>query len=105
MRLSSVWGSGSVGVFVVLAVYACGGSEGGSGTPPPGPDGATVIEDGAVVDPDGNVVEPDSAKPSKVVVTMETVEVAGDTRDYVLSVPKTYNASKKYPLIVALHGD
>src|SRR4051812_709484 len=93
MRLSSFVGSGLVGVAMVLATYACGGDEGGT-TARPLPDGATVTDDGAVVDPDGNVIQPDTVKPSKVVVTNENVDVAGDTRSYVLSVPKTYDAAR-----------
>lgn len=86
---------------MVLALYACGGDGGGSGPP----DGATVDEDGAVVEPDGGEIPPDAAKPSKVKVTNEQVTVDGAARAYVLSVPKTYDAARSYPLIVALHGD
>ncbi len=61
--------------------------------------------DGAVADGDGNVDPKDTAPPSKVNFSNETVDVGGTPRKYVLAVPKTYSASKKYPLIVALHGD
>jgi len=43
--------------------------------------------------------------PSKVNQTNETVDVDGTPRRYVLQVPKTYDAAKSYPLILALHGD
>lgn len=69
------------------------------------PDGATLTEDGAVIDQDGNVIPPDTAKPSKVNVTNEIISVSGGPRAYVLSVPKTYAAGRKYPLILGLHGD
>ena len=105
MRLSFVLGSASVAALAMM--FACssdGGSSSGSGGALP--DGATAIADGAIVDPDGNVIPPDAlSKPSKVVVTNETVDVMGAGRAYVLSVPKTYSAARSYPLIVALHGD
>lgn len=106
MRLSLVLGSAAASAAVVVALFACS-SDGGSSSSgnPPLPDGATIIEDGAIVDIDGNVIPPDVSKPSKVVVTNENVAVAGGLRSYVLSVPKTYNAGKSYPLIIALHGD
>ena len=65
------------------------------------------LDDGAVVDMDGKVVEqPDtSMKPSKVTATDETVTELGMPRAYQLAVPKTYDAARKYPLIIALHGD
>jgi len=40
-----------------------------------------------------------------VVVSNETVDVDGVSRIYKLVVPKTYDAAKKYPLIIAMHGD
>lgn len=40
-----------------------------------------------------------------VVVSDESVDVDGAQRGYKLVVPKTYDANKKYPLIVAMHGD
>lgn len=65
-----------------------------------------ILEDGAVVDPDGNIINPpDAEPPSKVNTTTETVDVDGTPRTYLLSVPKIYDAAKKYPLVVALHGD
>lgn len=42
---------------------------------------------------------------SGVTTTRETVDVDGTPRRYLLSVPKTYDAKRSYPLIVALHGD
>jgi polyhydroxybutyrate depolymerase len=78
-----------------------------------GPDGGTTLPDGGQVEDDGAAVDSggdaspqqDSEPPSKVNVTNETVDVDGRTRDYVLAVPKTYVASRAYPLIVAFHGD
>jgi polyhydroxybutyrate depolymerase len=39
------------------------------------------------------------------VATNETVEVMGATRRYVLVVPRGYDAARRYPLLIALHGD
>lgn len=93
----------------LFTVFACSSEGGGasSGALPDGaPEGSIVLEDGAVVDPDGNIIDPqDSKPPSKVNTTKETVDVDGTPRTYLLSVPKTYSASKKYPLVMALHGD
>lgn len=108
MRLSLVFGTVSSGVLVMLGLYgtACSSDDGNRGAAPvfeagPG-DG-----DSAVVDPgDGGVDAPDaSVKPSLVNVSNHNIDVAGDARFYVLSVPKSYDASRSYPLIVALHGD
>lgn len=94
---------------VLGGALACGGDDaGGTNDGLFVPEGGTVTEDGAVVGPDGEIVEqPDgnTTKPSKVNATNETVDVAGNARRYVLAVPKTYDAARKYPLIVALHGD
>jgi polyhydroxybutyrate depolymerase len=93
----------------LFTVFACS-SEGGGSPPrtlPDGaPEGSVILEDGAIVDPDGNIIDPqDSKPPSKVNTTKETIDVDGTPRTYLLSIPKTYNASKKYPLVMALHGD
>lgn len=93
----------------VVTVFACSSDDGGgsSGTLFV-PEGGMILEDGAVVGPDGELVEqPDATppKPSKVNLTDEQVDVGGKNRPYVLSVPKTYDASRKYPLVVAMHGD
>jgi len=72
------------------------------------PEGGMQLDDGAVVDMDGNVVEPmdtSMPKPSKVTATDETITVLGTSRTYQLVVPKSYDAARKYPLIIALHGD
>jgi polyhydroxybutyrate depolymerase len=108
MRLKFVCASGLSMVVGVVALFACSSTtvQKASGSPVI-PDGGMQLDDGAVVDMDGNVVEqPDtSMKPSKVDATDETVTVLGTSRTYVLAVPKTYDATRKYPLIIALHGD
>jgi polyhydroxybutyrate depolymerase len=90
----------------VLAGFACSSSEGSPPPYPSSPDGAVVLEDGAVVDPpDAGVIAPDTGPASKVNTTSETVTVMGQTRKYELAVPKSYDAGRAYPLIIALHGD
>lgn len=70
-----------------------GGTGGGGGTK----DGGT-LEDAATGD--------DAAPPEPTVtVTNETIMSGGQSREYTLVVPKTYDASKKYPLVLVLHGD
>lgn len=86
-----------------VALHGCGGDS--PSNPPPSADGGTSTEDGQAPDQDGSVVSPDATKPSKVNVSKESISVAGTGRSYVLSVPKTYDPGRKYPLIVALHGD
>lgn len=94
-------------VLVPCAVYACSSSTN---------DAQPNLLDGAV-DQDGNVItDPDAIAKSDTATDVDqggspvntstvSVMVAGDSRDYVLSVPKTYDASKSYPLIIALAGD
>ncbi len=116
MRLSFAWACAfsmtvSIGVVALsgAATSACSSDDngGGSSGKPFVPEGGMITGDGAVVDMDGNVVEQDTStpKPSKVVATVENVDVLGKTRQFALAVPKSYSAGRKYPLILALHGD
>lgn len=103
MRLSYVIGSGLIAASAVIGMFACEGS-GGTAVP----EGGMILDDGAVVGPDGDIIDPpdtSTPKSSKVNATDETIDVLGKTRMFVLAVPKTYDAARKYPLIVALHGD
>lgn len=93
----------------MLGLYgtACS-SDGGNGNTAPTFEAGPGDEDGAVVEPPegGGSDAPDtSVKPSLVNVSNRNIDVAGQPRFYVLSVPRTYDASRSYPLIVALHGD
>jgi polyhydroxybutyrate depolymerase len=112
MRLSYVFGSALL--VAVATVFACSsesnsGADAGTSGGPVVPEGGTILPDGAVVDSDGRIVDqPDTStppKPSKVNATVETIDVLGQSRNYVLTVPKTYDGARKYPLILALHGD
>lgn len=106
MRLFLAFGGA---VATVLAVFACSDSDAGGGASSGGPfvpEGGMILEDGAVVGPDGEIIpQGDSAIPSKVNLTTENVTVLGNARVFVLAVPKTYDAARKYPLIIAIHGD
>ncbi len=66
-----------------------------AGTEQPGEDGSTSSGD------ETGSKEP----PSKVNVTDEKIDVDGTERTYTLAVPKTYDAAKKYPLVLVFHGD
>lgn len=46
-----------------------------------------------------------SAAPPPTIVTSETLDVAGETRSFVLAKPRTYSSGKSYPLVFVLHGD
>jgi poly(3-hydroxybutyrate) depolymerase len=107
MRLKFVCAGAVAITAAVFSVFACSSSTVPNANPRAVPEGGMQLDDGAVVDMDGNVVDqPDtSTKPSKVNATDETVSVLGTSRTYQLAVPKTYDAARKYPLIVALHGD
>jgi polyhydroxybutyrate depolymerase len=109
MRFSFVCAAAAALVVPAFSLFACSSTTVQKVTNPQTvPEGGMQLDDGAVVDMDGNVVEPmdtSMPKPSKVTSTNETVMVLGDSRSYVLVVPKTYDAARKYPLIIALHGD
>lgn len=107
MRLAFVCASAAV-TALVLTVVACSSTTVKVSNSQPVPEGGMQLDDGAVVDMDGNVVAPGDTsmpKPSKVTATDETITVLGTSRTYQLVVPKTYDAARKYPLIIALHGD
>ncbi len=97
--------------FAVFALHACGdeGSENraAGGTDAATPDGTTPprgLRDAEARDEDAAALPDGTAQAPRTVAT-KTVTVAGGARMYVLSVPGTYDASRTYPLIVALHGD
>jgi polyhydroxybutyrate depolymerase len=91
----------------VLSVVACSDTVVQRVNGPDIPEGGTQLDDGAVVDQDGAVVTPDGDKPSLVDLSTGTVNgfTEADRGPYTIAVPKNYAATKKYPLIVVIHGD
>jgi polyhydroxybutyrate depolymerase len=107
---------GAVGSFAVLGMcaVACvksedpeGGASSSSGNSSSGSTSSSggTSSGGTSGGTSGAASSGNPAKPSKVNTTSEAIEVDGMTRRYLLQVPKTYAASKSYPLIMALHGD
>ncbi len=90
-------------IFAFVTLHAC------SDDTPPGtdPGDTTPTADGGTNDPkkDGQASDDPGDVSPKVNTTTETIDVDGNSREYVLSVPKNYDAARSYPLIVALHGD
>ena len=93
-------------LFAFTMLHACtddstsGSTPDDASVPNNNPDGGSQTPTG-----DGQAPGDSAPPPSKVNTTNETVDVDGVSREYVLSVPKTYDAGRSYPLIVALHGD
>jgi polyhydroxybutyrate depolymerase len=63
------------------------GTSGGDDTSPSGGGGAPATD------------------PVPMTVTRESMQVSGSSREYLLAVPQSYDASRSYPLVVALHGN
>jgi polyhydroxybutyrate depolymerase len=92
----------------VVASSACkkdssssGGSSGHPGDPadPGGGDGTNPPNGGTL--PDGGP----APVPEIVTVTNETMTFGGMSRLYILAIPKNYDASKSYPLVLSFHGN
>ncbi|MBX3189997.1 MAG: dienelactone hydrolase family protein [Labilithrix sp.] len=100
------WGA-CLAVLVAVTAAACSSEPASEGAPDggPNPDGDAARGDGPALPGDDASAPADGEAPSKVDVTNETVDVDGRPRDYVLAVPKTYAASRSYPLVIAFHGD
>lgn len=89
--------------FGLTALAACSESSSETTNPPAAGGDAGGDTDGKDA---GGGSQPDAAPPvSFMNTTVETIDVDGASRSYVLSVPKTYDAGRSYPLLVALHGD
>lgn len=89
---------------MVVAVFACSDDPVATANPDV-PEGGRITEDGAIVGPDGDLVLPDRPKPSLVDVTMANIDGFGARADYAIAVPKTYVATRSYPLVLVIHGD
>lgn len=97
---------------LTASVAACGpsGSKNRSGTVAGGASGRDGGTTSTTSGDDGTGTSngtdtPSPAPGSKVDVTDETLSTTGSTHHYVLAVPKSYDPSKKYPLVLVLHGD
>lgn len=97
-----------------MALVACSGSKGTTSEPPasPAPEdgdsgpGGGDGDDGGGGGGGGDGGDPGEPPPSSFVdTTTKGIDVDGAARRYVLSVPKAYDEARRYPLIVALHGD
>jgi polyhydroxybutyrate depolymerase len=73
------------------------GGGGSSGGPVGGGDDGTP--------PNGDPTGTNTPHPVAMTITRESTTVAGQTRSYILAVPQNYDASKTYPLVLALHGN
>lgn len=120
------WLGGITGVAAsagtAFAIAACSGDattdEGGTGQIPATSVTTTTQDAGTTADADapregtatadgGDADAAADAPPPKppMLVTDGTLDVAGVARAYVLARPSTYDASRTYPLVLALHGD
>lgn len=92
---------------LVLAMPAAGFACGGDPTPEPGSSSGEQGDD----DDNGSTSGKSSTSSSSgqtssnVTTTSETMVFNGATRNYLLSKPTTFDASKKYPLVLNLHGN
>jgi polyhydroxybutyrate depolymerase len=103
MRLSFVCGAT---LAALVTIFACSSNTVEKATNPDVPEGGTQLDDGAIVGPDGDLVQPDTSKPSLVnVTTGDVTNFSSDRSSYVVAVPKSYAATRKYPLVLVVHGD
>lgn len=89
----------------LLLLAACGSDK----SPPPAADavgdaGPPAASDAGSSTPDPGKDAGTTTPPAKVKATNETVMVGARSRTYVLVVPLAYDAARKYPLVVSLHG-
>lgn len=92
------WPAGLFLFTPLLLPLACGEDSTAIGDP-------ASVTDGGRRDSGTRPNTDDDPSPDGPKVTNETVDVGGTSRAYVLSVPRTYDEGRSYPLIVALHGD
>ena len=89
------------------AAVACSSSDGPTVTPATPEGGASSSGGDGTPDPDGGSIVPgeDGAAPAYVKTTTETFQHEGGARIYILSVPVDYDANKKYPVYLFMHGN
>lgn len=96
---------GFTAILAFITLHACSNDAASGNLPHVSAPGDARSGDGTTNAGDGHA-PPDAALPSaKMNTTTEAIDVDGQSRRYVLSVPKAYDPSRPYPLIVALHGD
>ncbi len=105
----------------LLASVACGSDTGDEVRPGAGPAADQGSSPGALDAPpssssarpppapaahDTGAALPDAESPPPTfTVTDEAITVSGLARSYVLVLPRDYDAARRYPLVVAMHGD
>jgi polyhydroxybutyrate depolymerase len=101
-------------VLVAMAsaiIAACRSTDGPNGGPkaddrsPGAPSGPGTDATDDTDEDDSDAGAPAKPAPPPMVVTTESLDVAGKTRSYVLAAPSTYASEKMYPLVLVLHGD
>lgn len=97
----------SLGILVMSIVAACtsphttvvkrDGADGGAANTP----GASGDDSNG----DPGSVPPPPTMSVALTITHETMPLGGMDRSYILAVPQSYDSSKSYPLVLALHGN
>jgi polyhydroxybutyrate depolymerase len=95
----------------VLAVIACKASSKSGANGDPSSSSSSSSSSGSNGGPgpgtsSGQPGSPDAAGPPPAVnLTLETMPWNGNDRYYMLGLPRTYDASKTYPLVMSFHGN
>jgi polyhydroxybutyrate depolymerase len=99
----------SVLAAALLTVLACKSSSSSPGDNPTNSFGGTSgghSSSSGTGSPTGTATTTAPPAPTSVVdVTTQTMTFGGQPRTYLLAKPKSYDASKSYPLVVAFHGN
>lgn len=95
----------SLTAVAVAAILVACSSDDPPASPAPKTDSGATTPDAEPSPGDDAGSGEDAAKGPNPKVTNESVSVGGQTRTFVLVVPETYAATKKYPLVLAFHGD
>lgn len=97
----------AVASLLLVTAFACSKND-DKASPDGGPDDGGAVPDTSTP-PDGDAATPvDGAAPPPdawVTMTTETMEFDGKTRRYLLGLPKDYDGSKSYPLVLNFHGN
>lgn len=104
MRLSSTALLIASALLTSLGFAAC--SDASSGVTTDEPDASPAADGAPSPSPDATPdVDADAPPVSKVDTTTEPITALGESRTYELAVPKSYDASRAYPLVLVIHGD